>query len=1414
MLIRFRNIFLILTFCCLQFWYTNALAQEIAFKHLTVENGLSNNKVNCVLEDRFGFIWFGTEDGLNRFDGYDIKIYRHQINDKNSISGNNIWALFEDAEGYLWVGTKSGEVNRYDPKTDKFESWKVESKNVNENSVTSIYRDKKGTLWIGTYKNGLYQFNLKEKKFLNWQYQPNNDKSLSNNYVTSLLQDSKGNLWISTYNGLNKFNPSLSKNSFTRFYHDPKINTSISNNLIWNLIPSKIENNKFWIGTAGGSNLYNSDSSSFSTFNLLEDKKLQFSNSVASIIEDQTGEEKIYWIGTYAGLVKINPDKKDFKRFLNEEENLISLSSNQINGLLKDRSGVIWIATENGVNFISPKEARFNYLFSKKIGENSFDKLSGKNVNSILENSDGSVFVGTSQGLWVTKNLDIKSKFNYITTSNNINAWSLCNDKLNKIWIGTYGQGLKELDLKTNLFTSIEIKSQKNIPSNFKYIKSLMQDQYGNLWIGSWGSGLARYNPNSKDFKVWINDPTDSRSLSYNDIWALYQDSHNNIWIGTNGGGLNLIDKNNDNQFYKLGYDASSQNSLSSNSVYIIYESEKDKKITGTDKVTLWVGTSNGLNKITINNSDFRVDANQLKAKVKFYTIKDGLPDNSIKSIIEDDKGNLWLGTSNGLSQFNPETEKFINYSTADGLMGNDFNFCSTLKSKEGLLLFGSVNGLNIFDPNKIQQSSYAPPIVITDFQIFNQSVSVGEDSPLKSNITLTDEITLSHDQNIFSFQFAALDFNSSSSNHYVYKMEGFDKDWIYSGTRRYAAYTNLSPGTYYFRIKATNSDGVWNDSVKTIKVIINSPWWKTGWAYFLYLSVIFFGLVGIRRFELNRTKLRNELKMREFESKKHREIENMKSRFFANLSHEFRTPLMLIKGPLEQLKDGQIKGDPQIYYDLIYRNTENLHTLIDQLLELTQLEAEAIPIRARKENLITILRGIFYSFESIANQKNISIQFTSDNQSICAWVDRDKLGKIINNILSNAFKFTPAAGIISLNVQSIKSDTEDFARIKILDTGIGIPKDKLDRIFDRFYQVDDSSGRAYGGSGIGLSLVKELVDLHKWKINIESEIAKGTTFILTIPLSDSYLLDKQKIKEENNSNKFSSDQTKIINHQNGVKVLNSSAENQKFSEDRQLISNESKKKNPSILIVEDSSDVREYILSLLQNDYNIIQAENAETGINKATELMPDLILSDVMMPGMDGMEFCKHIKINFQTSHIPVILLTAKVSQENKIEGLETGADDYITKPFNFNELSVRIKNLLEQRKRLKDKFSKEIKIRPEAVTVNSVDKEFLEKALNIAENNLHNSDFDSESFAKEMFVSRSQLHRKMIAITGQAPGEFIRIYRLKKAAQLLLEKKLSVTQIALEVGFNSPSHFTKAFQQYFNCLPSVFVVQNNSK
>ena len=879
------------------------------------------------------------------------------------------------------------------------------------------------------------------------------------------------------------------------------------------------------------------------------------------------------------------------------------------------------------------------------------------------------------------------------------------------------------------------------------------------------------------------------------------------LWIGTNGGGLNLVEDFEEGKFHRWIDVLDKSKQLSSNSIYSICESLQVKNTNEIEETVLWVGTSNGLNKILIHNSSDFYNLTSLKIEVKSFTTQDGLADNSVKSILEDKNGNLWIGTNSGISFFNVAKSSFINYNNYDGVIGNEFNSGSALYSQDGLMYFGSVDGLNVFDPEHIKQSEFIPPVVITDFQIFNEPVKIGEDSPLNISILDADKIILAYSQNVFSFQFTALDYNSPQSIHYAYQMEGFDKDWIYTDDRRYITYTNLDPGTYQFKVKATNSDGVWNDNFKSIEIIINQPWWRTGWAYAFYALLIIVGIYTARKIEINRARLRNELKMREFEAKKQRELENIKARFFANLSHEFKTPLTLIKGPINELIDGTSKNNQQEYFELIKRNSEKLQDLIDQLLELTQLENAAIPLKAKKENLVSLLRGLVSSFDSMAKQKNISLSFDSKLDRILCWVDMDKLEKIINNLVSNAFKFTGKGGSIKVQLETIKNNSEDFALIKVSDSGIGIPQDRLDKIFDRFYQVDDSSRKNYGGSGIGLALVKELVDLHKWEIDVESETGKGTEFSIQIPLKEAYLDESQKEIENTSEKNNESDYTKKEITAQKTELLDKEIE-QEIIEKEKLLS-----EKPSVLIVEDSEDVRIFLRGILQNEYRINEAVDGEDGLKKASEVMPSLIISDVMMPSMDGIEFCRRIKTDLQTSHIPVILLTAKASQESKLEGLETGADAYLTKPFNTKELLVRIRNLLEQRKNLREKFSKEFKVEPASIAVSTLDNEFLQRAFETVNKNLSNTEFSSEEFAKEMFMSRSQLHRKLVSLTGQGPGEFLRSFRLKKSAALILEKRLNITQIAFEVGFSSPSHFTKVFRQQFNCLPTEFIQKNNS-
>jgi signal transduction histidine kinase/DNA-binding response OmpR family regulator/streptogramin lyase len=1354
-----------------------------------------------MLQDKLGFIWMGTDNGLNRFDGSNFKVYRNHPHNPSSISDNSIWSLFEDRSGNIWAGTKGGVLNKYIPALDKFERIKLNENKYTENSITSILEDSEGLIWVGTYSQGLFKYETKSGKITNWRYDPNNKKGLSNNYISSLLQDENGFIWISTYNGLNRLNPKNISGGFDIYFSSESKENSISNNLVWRISQSTVNKNLLWIGTANGLCTYELDKNKFTRIAIKPTYPLQFSKSFASVAEQNINGKDILWAATYGGLFKIDLNSNQSEQFIYDKKNPNSLLGNQIDQLLLDRSGVLWIATEKGVNYHSLKTQKFNNVYLKNIGNPLFPELYGSDIKSIIASGNDEFYLAASEALFYLKINKDQSLIKKFEELNNLNLWSLEKGNKDDLWIGTYGNGLIHFNLKTQKKEYIKIESPTFKTSAFNFIKSLHLSKNGFLWIGFWGGGLASLNTQTNEYKIWIQNEREKNSLSFNDVWTLHEDRFGRLWIGTNGGGLNLFVPSKNGEFLSWKFEEHNKNSLVSNSILTITEIPSSKE----NEAVIIIGTENGLSNVTVTNNP----SNIYDVTLKFDNYLDAtdLANRSLRAILRDSNGYLWLSGNTGIYRFNPRDISSTNFGYADGLFSNIFNSNSCAKSENGLMIFGTAKGPVIFNPDEIKLSEYKPNIVFTDFKVFDTSIKPDEDAAIDTNIALAKEIKLSYSENVFSFQFATLDYNSSESIQYAYIMEGFDKDWNFIGNRKFATYTNLNSGTYKFKVKSSNSDGVWNDNPIQILVTVNSPWWRTAWAYIAYLILILTGLLLIRKVELNKTKLQNELRFREIEAEKLRDIEKIKSRFFANLSHEFRTPLMLIKGPAEQLLTGKIKN-PVEQVRLIQRNSEKLQKLIDQLLELTQLESSAIPLRAKEENLIVLLRGIVYSFASLAEQKKITLNFKSNLEEVFIWVDKDKLEKILNNILSNAFKFTPENGTILVAALKEMDNKKEFISISIKDSGIGIPKEKLEHVFDRFFQVDDSSRKEYSGSGIGLSLVRELVDLQRWKINVNSEIGVGTEFVIIIPTSEDYLDANQKITEENNSIKIipNDEKKELVSDNINSKKISGLAING-FPE-----SNLNDKKK-TILIVEDSDDVQIYLKEILKEEYNIIIAENGVKGLDSALQFLPDLIISDVMMPKMDGIEFCSHIKSDWQTSHIPVILLTAKASSENKIEGLETGADDYVTKPFSFRELSARIKNLLDQREKLKQKFGKNVNYKPEDITPNKADQEFLQKATITIEKNISEPEFGSDQFAQEMFLSRSQLHRKLHAVTGQSTGEFIRTIRLKKAAGLILEKKFSLTQIALEVGFNSPSHFTKAFKQMFGCLPSEFINRSNS-
>ncbi len=1370
----------------------NLSAQSLPFQKLTTTNGLSNNYVNNVIQDKTGFLWFSTDDGLNRFDGYEFKIFRSNQSDKNSVSDNSTLALTEDENGKIWIGTKNGFINCYDPLYNKFIRWDIKQTDEKDNPINVIHIDNKKNVWAGTYRNGLYRLNPKTGEIKNWRNNPADSNSISNNYVSSIVEDDKNVLWIGTFYGLNRFNPSEPESNFTRYLNIKDNPSSLGSNTLWSITQSIFDKNIFFIGTSNGITVLNTADEKFRRVSIPNPQSLMFGTGAGSVIEEFVNEEKILWINSYAGLLRYNQNQNRFDRYTKSKDDVNSLLSNQINQIYKDRSGVMWIATDKGLNYFTDKNIKFNNTFLSSNQPFDIGELSKLNIKAIKKTSDGTIWFGTDQGLYYSvysaDKMQIKKHYDFAAE----NIWSLAEGNKDELYIGTYGSGLFLLNYKTNKVSKKPIIDELVKSSSKDFIKSLCRDSRNRLWAGFWGVGLARLDLLTGEVKHWLSISHETNSLSYDDVWVILEDSKSRIWVGTNGGGLDYFDETTE-RFSNLNSNSKSNLAISSNGVYSITESRM--QLSGEHSSVLWVGTNNGLNKIIVDDSISQSGGFPKIKSINIYTTQNGLIDNSIKSIVEDEKGNLWLGTSAGITLFNTAENSFTNFSNSDGVLGIDFNLSSTLKAGPDLIIMGSTEGLNLFNPLRISQSRYNPPLAITDFQIFNNSVEPDSNSVLLRSIFNTQEIILSHTQNVFSFQFSAFDYNNPGSINYSYIMEGFDQVWIKGGTRRFITYTNLNPGEYTFKVKSTNSDGVWCDNEKSIRIIITPPWWQTGWAILLYFVVFILGVWMIIKFQNYRTKLQHELKFRELESYHLREIEQMKSRFFANLSHEFRTPLMLIKGPLEALLNGKIKENISDYYHLLLRNTVKLQKLIDQLLDLSHLEAESIPLKLEPHDLVDIVKSGYLSLMQLAEEKNINFSFSTANDSIIAMIDKDKLEKIIDNLLTNAFKFTPNSGSISIDITTSQNNETKNILISIKDSGMGIPKESQEKIFDRFYQVDNSSKRNIGGSGIGLSLVKELVLLHNWNIEVKSSENTGTEFILTIPFG------------------VNTDQIIIYNDNDIKSAANTDKKDKAISLNDDWLTNNNSDK-PVVLVVEDSEDVRTYVHDILISDYDVLLAESGDKGLEFSINNQPDLIVSDVMMPGMDGFEFCKRAKSDWKTSHIPVILLTAKAAHQNKLEGLELGADDYITKPFDYKELLIRIKNLIDQRKKLKEKFSKDINTKAEIFSENSSDKEFIQKTIDVIEKNIHNEKFDSEALAKELYVSRSQLNRKLHSITGQGPGEFLRIYKLKRGAQMILENKLSITQIAYEVGFGSPAQFTRAFQKYFKYLPSEFHKQFETK
>ncbi len=1342
------------------------------------------------MQDSRGFMWFTTRAGLCRYDGYNVKIFRYDPADSTTIS--DIYTkstISEDSNGFIWIGTTNG-LNKFDPVTETFTRYfrdPDDPHSISSNWVRCTYLDRQGVVWIGTDGYGLNRYNEKTDDFD--LFLPNPDFSLGNQ-IRGIFEDSSGILWIGTGSGLYRFDRETEE--FILIKQVMEKGERIANR--FTTITEDNEGNIWYCADR----IYKYDKSTreFALFTGFSVESTGNPNpTYMNILLDKHDNNQTLWIAR-DGLYKYGLETGKLTTILNDPSDWASFVGIDPRDLYMDSTGLMWIATVSGISFLNSKahQIQSHPEFAEKF---QLDAV------SFLKDSQGHFWVGGDNGVvHYDEKMRLIHWYKPIEENKNRSSFKEAVEKIfedseSNIWILFNRDGVYMLDRGENEFLRCKyLRNGKAIsPDNFW---DIYEDSQGTLWVC--GYGLFNRIKGSPEPTTFYLD-TSNRVTRYTTLTHMQEDKTGNLWIASISGAL-LRQPESDrgtNKFFEYTHDPDDPASLSNSHIWTVYVDDFGE---------VWVGTNHGLNRYVPEKDCFERFLMDTEPGAGF-----------IYDIVRDKNGYLWMTTENGLIGFDPSTaDKSANTENqpTQYLPFNQAYRSQLYKDQSGIIYVGSdlgtKNGYFNFHPDDITENSFIPPIVITSFTVRNKTVE------LDTAIILKQNLSLRYNKNYFSFEFAALDYTDPERNQYAYMLEGLDEGWVYPGNRRFANYTGVPPGNYTFRVKGSNSDGYWNEAGTSISITILPPLWKTWWAYVIYVLLFVSIIYSIIHFYLRRQRLLQTLAIEHVEAEKLKELDSMKSRFFANISHEFRTPLTLILGPLQKLIGKTRDAGDKQELSLMQRNARRLQELINQLLNLSKLEAGKMDLKAQKLNIVSLVRNYIQSFESLARQKKISLTFTADEEKIEAYVDRKKIEQVLNNLLSNAFKFTGEGGKIDVQVGSFPTadpsplesgqvadwrlptaDCESpCVAITLSDTGTGIPPEKLEHIFDRFYQVDDSGTRHYEGTGIGLAYARELVKLHHGKISVESEPGVGSTFTIYL------LLGKEHLKPEEIS-----EPVEPVERVEPVEGITEVQDQGSFKDD-----DEKEDLKPLLLIVEDNDDLRSYIRSYLVDDYKISEAVDGKEGLEKAIETIPDLVLSDVMMPVMDGIELCRKLKTDERTSHIPVILLTARASMESKIEGLETGADDYISKPFDTKELLVRVRNLILQRQKLREKFAAGFSKGPElsvlqitAAGLNKTDKKFLQKALDVVEAHLSDPEFDVNRFGREMAMSRQQMHRKFRALVDQSATGFIRTIRLKKAAELLSSKSGTVSEIAYDVGFNTLSYFTKCFQEQFGMTPSEY-------
>lgn len=1381
----------------------------VTMQNFNTDQGLALSSILCGFKDHKGNLWFGTSgNGVSRYDGKTFT----NFSSAHGLVHNLINSIIEDSKGNIWFSTFGG-VSKYDGVS--FKNFTT-AHGLPDNDVIQSLEDSRGNIWLTTEK-GLCRYlpassDTAARLFI--QYGEKN--GFIGNYARAIIEDKIGNIWVSADRGVMKYDPSADVSGKVSF-SDYSEKTGLEDIFINCMAEDR--DGLIWFGTDQGVFRFDPEKAgpgNAATVNYTKDHGL-VSNKITSIIQDSGG---ILWFGSKAGVSSLNKDDSSFLNFTSRE----GLVNNSIICITEDAAGSIWFGTTGGG--LSRYEGPGILEYTPEQG------LFGKAVFSMAEDPAGNLWFGVQEG-GITKlvrdrlNPDKDAFIHYSTTQglSDHAAMTMMYDKNGRLWFGS-GNGLSRYDGKsiTNFQTG-----QGMIGNG---VASLKEDKNGNIWLGVYERGLNMFDGTG------FTQYTAAQGLVNNTVWSIHEDKEGALWMATRGG-LSRFDGKRFINFTK-------EQGLTDNKLSYVTQDRFGNLLIGSWGGGLSIVRKNRLDELAKNNYA-RVD----KPIFENFNSANGLANDVVYGILEDEEGNILIGTSKGLTVLKGglgDGDKIAGngieyYNQKTGYPIKDIsNNYSMLIDSRGFVWLGTGDKLVRFDYKKVHKSTSAPHVYIQKISINNENISWqslkmaksrgGSYSGTSGNVPafvhdelsvfgrklsiserdtmilkfssirfedithfslIPEKLVLPFSFNTISFDFVGIETTRPLSVKYQYILEGFDNQWSKEGEESTVNYRNLPQGEYTFKLRAKSLHGVWSDEIAYSFEVL-SPWWFTWWAILIYAMAFLLILFRIRRYELNRIRLRNQLKLEKVTSDSLRNLDQMKSQFYANISHEFRTPLTLILGQIESVMSSDIDNREKGKLQVANRNARRLLKLINELLDLSKLEAGSMGLYAENNNIVPFLKNLFFSFESLAAQKKIAITFESISDTVTVFFDTDKLEKVFYNLISNAFKFTPENGAIKIRITAA---TDGSIEITVKDSGCGIPEDKLENIFDRFYQVDGSNTREQEGTGIGLALAKELILLHKGTIRVNSKPGSGSEFIVTLPFE--YAVQLKNPVSLNLSQEIKSEALKT--GFDDIEPLDATVQANQHSTGNKKI----------ILIVEDNLDVRNYIREQIEGDYQVVEAMHGEQGLNVAQEIVPDLIITDVMMPKMDGYQFCNALRLDEKTSHIPVIMLTARGGLEDKIEGLESGVDAYLTKPFSAKELKATIKNLLNQRIQLRKRFSKSMVIKPSEVSLVSADQAFMEKVIQTIESNFSDEQFSVDMLAEKVNMGVTQLNRKLNALIDQPPGQLIRTFRLQRASGLLKQKAGSVSEIGYQVGFTDNAYFSRAFKKQFGCSPSEYADSN---